>query len=678
MPISPGVYTKEIDLTTTVPSPSASEGGFAGVFSWGYVDQLILVDSEPTLVDRVGKPNINNFEGWFTCSNFLGYTDALYISRAYDANTLSAVANTGALNVANQLVKNPSHYETVTFDANAAYIARCPGDLGNSLKISSVDSANAYSQDIDLVANSSVSNTTTETYFSVAAGANTGTLAIMSGANASVAFTVATNIMASVSVGDLVLVGNSTIGQQYLQVSAKGALANTSNGSNYTTTATLSFTSTFNTVTNASSQTLKRRWQFFNEVDRAPGTSQWLKNLGGTVVDEMHVIVIDEDGKFTGKPGMILERYEGLSRATDAKSDNGSSLYFKTVLNTVSRYVWAGSPNANAVSNTALNVVDSTNYTPQTLSFAGGADGGTESGIAIGSLAQAWDKFVSPAEVDVSILMQGKARGTGGNYAVLANYIMNNIVEKRQDVVLAASPAAEAIVNQIDPVTGAVTFRNNCVSSSYLVLDSGYKYQYDKYNDTYRWVPLNGDIAGCMARTEAVAEYFYAPGGATRGQIKNVVKLAYNPTETQREVLYKADINPVGTFPGEGTMLYGNKTALGRPSYFSRINVRRLFIGLKKVIARAARAQMFEFNDEFARNQFIAMVTPPLRDVKGKRGIYGFEVVCNSDNNTEDVINNFGFVGDILIKPGIASEIITLNFVNVPQGLQFSEASSLF
>jgi phage tail sheath protein FI len=307
-----------------------------------------------------------------------------------------------------------------------------------------------------------------------------------------------------------------------------------------------------------------------------------------------------------------------------------------------------------------------------------GTDGKGEADVSINVLTNAFDLFASAEEVDVSLILQGKAVGSANN-AQLANYIIDNICESRKDCVAFISPAKDDVVSAAgNETTNMVGFRNASRSTSYAVLDSGYKYQYDKYNDVYRYVPLNGDTAGLCVRTDDTRDPWFSPAGFNRGQIKNIIKLAYNPDKANRDILYKANINPVVTFPGQGTVLYGDKTMLTKPSAFDRINVRRLFIVLEKAIATAAKYTLFEFNDEFTRAQFKNLVEPFLRDVQGRRGIYDFKVVCDSTNNTGEVIDRNEFVGDIYIKPARSINFIQLNFVAVRTGVEFSEVVGQF
>ena len=271
-------------------------------------------------------------------------------------------------------------------------------------------------------------------------------------------------------------------------------------------------------------------------------------------------------------------------------------------------------------------------------------------------------------------MMTGKTMG-GTNGTQVANYIIDNITSVRKDCVACVSPEYADVVSTatIDRTQNIVDFRNSLTSSSFAILDSGYKYQYDKFSDVYRWVPLNGDIGGTIARTDLDRDFFFSPAGLQRGSIKNVIKLAWNPDKADRDLLYQNDINPVVTFPGSGVILFGDKTLLGRPSAFDRINVRRLFITLEKAIERAAQSLLFEFNDEFTRAQFKNLVEPFLRDIQGRRGIYDFKVVCDETNNTGSVIDRNEFVGDIFIKPARSINFIQLNFVAVRTGVEFSE-----
>ncbi len=349
--------------------------------------------------------------------------------------------------------------------------------------------------------------------------------------------------------------------------------------------------------------------------------------------------------------------------------------YYKNVINEQSNWVWWANDRAGRLSNTATNFTAMANTLPYDQAFRAGADGESESNVSISVELGGFAKFSSAEDLDVSLILTGR----NANSAVKANWVIDNVCEARKDCIALISPPKSAVVNNLGEITtDIVSFRNSITSTSYAVIDSGYKYMYDRYNDTYRYVPLNGDIAGLVVRTDTTRDPWYSPAGFNRGIIKNTVKLAYNPSKADRDILYKAGINPVVTFPGQGTLLYGDKTALAKPSAFDRINVRRLFITLEKAIATAAKYTLFEFNDTFTRAQFRNLVEPFLRDVQGRRGIYDYRVVCDETNNTAEVIDRNEFVGDIYIKPAKSINFIQLNFVAVRTGVEFSEIVGQF
>lgn len=426
--------------------------------------------------------------------------------------------------------------------------------------------------------------------------------------------------------------------------------------------------------TDWSSGTLRRSWEYSDAFDVAPGQSEHVLENGNTSAnDELHIVVVDEDGKFTGDAGSILEKYSGVSRATDAKGPDGSTIYYRDVINDASRFIWAVNDRTGAVSNTALNVASSSNTKPFTASFQYGFNGSDESTVAIGTLTNAWDLFESSEDVDISLIITGKNRG-GTHGGQLANYLVDNIAEPRMDAVVFASPEKADVVNNAGfEATDIVDWRNSLRSSSYLFLDGNWKYMYDRYNDVYRWIPLCGDIAGLAAQTEQTNDAWWSFAGFNRGHIKNVVKLAWNPRKPARDLIWKSSVNPVVTFPGDGTILYGDKVALAKPSIFDRINVRRLFIHVEKAIAKRARYTLFEFNDPITRAAFRNMIIPFLRDIQGRRGITRFEVQCDGNNNTAQVINEKRFVCDIAITPAQAINTIELNFYGVPEGVAFTE-----
>ena len=674
--VSPGIQVREFDLTTVVPAVATTEGAIAGAFSWGPIEERVLISSERELVNKFGEPTESNFETFFTAASFLAYGNQLYVSRAIDDTATNATANVGV--VANTLVRNDDHYESLTFgDTDLLYVAKYPGTRGNSLKISVCDSADAYSN------NHTNSDSDTSVALKFVTGANTANLDITNNVDGfNTANSEMNTIRGKLNVGDLLEIGNTTIGTQFIRIVDIGQPTRIGSSNTYTTSIQLSERlALIYDGSNFTMDTVKRRWGFFNLFDSAPGTSDYVaerNDLGEEANDELHVVVIDEDGSITGEKRAVLERFSNLSRATDAKTLEGSTNYYKTVLNNQSEWVWWANDRSGAASTTAINLSPSTNEDPLYLSFTQGSGEGDESTISLGALQRSADFFRDPEKVDISIIMQGKARG-GTNGTLFANYLIDNIAERRLDCVVTISPErADVVNNRIDPLNDVDTFRNTLRSSSYGIMDSGYKYMYDKYNDVFRHVPLNGDIAGLMVRTDNQREPWYSPAGFNRGEIKNIVRLAYNPDQADRDVLYRSDINPVVKFKNQGNILFGDKTLLGKPSAFSRINVRRLFIVLEKAISTAAKFTLFELNDEFTRAQFVSMVEPFLRTVQGRRGITDFRVVCDETNNTPEIIDRNEFVGDIYIKPARSINFIRLNFVAVKTGVAFEEVVGKF
>ena len=407
-------------------------------------------------------------------------------------------------------------------------------------------------------------------------------------------------------------------------------------------------------------------WSYKSFFTSAPGTSEYATNAGGSN-DELHIVVVDEDGLFTGTQGTVLETYGFVSKASDATL-NGSTNYYRQVLFNQSRYVYSTDPvdYANTAS-TWGQTADTTFATLaaiQAVSLTNGAD----AAVTEGNLQLAYDLFSNKELIDISLVITGDAS------ANVQQYVIDNVVNSRKDCVAFISPPSSAVVNNAGNETSSIQTYLAALarSSSYVVADSGWKYMFDKYNNVYRYVPLNGDIAGLCVNTDTVRDPWFSPAGFNRGAIKNAIKLAWNPNKTNRDVLYSAGVNPVVSFPGQGIVLFGDKTLQNKPSAFDRINVRRLFIVLEKSIAKAAEFSLFEFNDEFTRAQFVALVTPFLRDVQGRRGITDFRVVCDTTNNTPQVIDSNQFVGDIYIKPARSINFIQLNFVAVGTGVDFT------
>ena len=684
--LSPGVQVREIDLTTVIPSVATTDAAIGGVFRWGPVEKATLVTNEDELVARYGRPTSDNAETFFTAASFLAYSNSLYVSRAHQVGTaFNAVAGSNTDISANTtllagyVVKNEDHYDTIAdFDGGVEWIAKYPGDLGNSLRISVCDSAAAFQSTIDL---STYGNTslvaTPEIDFVI--GSNTATVSCSNTAGGGAGDTQAAleEVIADLQVGDVIRAGNSSVGYQFLEITNLPTVADQVTEPSLTgeSTFVISFAQRYILSQDVTATSFQRRWRHWDVVDLAPGQSGHQLAQGNiSANDQLHVVISDEDGKITGVPGTILEVFEALSRATDSKNEDGGSNYYADVINAGSKFVWFANHRPGAAGATAALLASSSNDLPYDVSFAGGADTQSESAIPVASVLLAYDEFKSAEDFDISLVLAGKARST-----TIANYLIDNLAEFRKDCIVLVSPEREDVVNNaLDIEDDVIAFRNGLRSTSYAVMDSGYKYMYDKYNDIYRWIPLNGDVGGLCARTDDERDAWFSPAGFNRGQIRNIVKLAWNPKQAQRDLLYKNGINPVVNFPGQGIILYGDKTLLSAPSAFDRINVRRLFIVLEKAIARASQSTLFEFNDEFTRSSFVNLVTPFLRDVQGRRGITDFAVICDETNNTGEVIDRNEFVGDIYIKPARAINFIQLNFVAVRTGVEFSEIIGQF
>jgi phage tail sheath protein FI len=409
-------------------------------------------------------------------------------------------------------------------------------------------------------------------------------------------------------------------------------------------------------------------WTYKSSFAGAPSTTPFVSSYGGAN-DQIHIAVIDEDGLFTGTKDTVLEAFSYVSQAPDAVYDDGTPAYWKTVIRNNSRYIYALNNTAAFSANTDVDASAGTVYTPAFGTTTSSMVGGASSAAVAANVQTGLDLFSNKDEIDISLIVTGDGLDTTTqNYAT-------NIAKTRMDCVAFVSPLQGQVVGQSASAatTAVAAWAASLTSTNYAFADSGWKYQYDKYNNIYRWIPLNGDMAGLCVRTDDNTDPWFSPAGYSRGAVKNVVKLAWNPNQAQRDTIYSAAVNPVVSLPGQGTLLFGDKTLTTQPSAFSRINVRRLFIVLEKAISNASKFSLFELNDEFTRAQFVALVEPFLRDIKGRRGIYDYRVVCDSTNNTQQVIDSNRFVGDIYIKPARSINYIQLNFIAVRSGVQFSE-----
>jgi len=759
--LSPGVNFSEIDLTNATAAVATTEGALAGVFRWGPVNERTLITSETELVNVFGEPSSRytqanntglwtNAETFYTAANFLGYSDALFVTRvvgssaviATDQTSVSAftakyygeLGNSLELSFCKGTSAGANAFNGVDGLASGARVNTTQGSKTATItgltdgaqaqtfkagdKVAVKDSSGDPLQDLTVVsdvtpsASGTVEHTEVINFAAVtvaSAGADNTTEGVVVHVNTSVSTVAASSIIIldgdiSITAGDPVVFDGTaasiptgivasqtyyaipvasetdTLGdvlvaggvgtvqttnavklattyaaaraydeadevQTHVSITAaaSGFATQAATGSFYgQTSASVTFVEKFAGITGA--YVFAKHWGDYDLFDSAPSAT-----------DRLHIAVKDKDGKISGTAGTILETFGDVSTTAGVKKADGTSNFLSDVLEASSAWI-----------KIAAGIAPPTGDSVSTVTISGGNDGTDEANITLGELVLGYDTFKDAGDVDISFVLQGKPRGTNGYE--LANYIIDNIAESRKDCVAFVSPELTDTKAQ-----DIVDWAANVTASSYAVVDTGYKYQYDKYSDVYRWIPLNGDVAGLCARTDDLRDPWFSPAGYNRGNVKNVVKLKVNPNKSQRDLLYKNGINPVVTQAGQGTVLFGDKTYAGTTSAFDRINVRRLFIVLEKTIARAAKSTLFEFNDEFTRANFRNLVEPFLRDVQGRRGIYDFKVICDESNNTGQVIDTNSFVGDIYIKPARSINFIQLNFVAVRTGVEFSE-----
>ena len=659
--VSPGVSVTEKDLTNVIPAVSTTSGGIVLTAEKGPIDEVTTISSETELVANFGKPNASNFEEWFTAANFLGYGNNLKVVRPITGVVNACVSGTAII------IKSTTDYAdnygpTASFAANVgAFAAREAGTLGNSLKVSVCSNSTAF-------------------------GPHSMSGNLVNDASAAIGdTTISVDDGSLCQVGDILEFGDasnvpSTDGApsgHFYKITAIATNLLTIARFNPSTGKTETGGLRHAVVDNAK---FLRHYEYYFQFSGPPTTTDDVSAAGGSL-DEMHIVVIDEDGAITGTAGHILETFEGVSQASDAKGSTGESNYYADVIYNQSKYVYYMDHEttlANAGSAKKGQTFDQAGAATHSVFNYSLASGTDDYASTNAEIATAYEKFNDTENVDISLLLCGPSQTTADATGDTKATAVMDIANDRKDCVAFISPAKADVVgvaNAITQTQNVVGFADGLPSSSYAVIDSGYKYQFDKYNDVYRWVPLNGDTAGVCARTDAVADPWFSPGGFNRGQIRGAVKLAFNPNQTQRDELYKARVNPVVSFPGQGTVLFGDKTAQSKPSAFDRINVRRLFIVLEKAVSTAAKFQLFEFNDEFSRANFRNLVEPFLRDVQGRRGITDFSVVCDDTNNTGDVIDRNEFRADIFIKPNRSINFIQLNFIATRSGVAFSEVA---
>jgi hypothetical protein len=609
--VSPSVNIREVDLTTTVPAVTTGPGAIAGVFRWGPVNERVLISSEIELANIFATPTDFNAETFFTAADFLAYSNALYVTRVVDdANSATATDSS----------------------TNVVFEGKYPGALVNGIEVSYV------------VVNSAGD---TSSFREEVFEDDTFTIPF----NSNILTVVTSDELSQIDVkeGDSLLIGSDEIGFQSMEVISL---------------VTVSSESISNTEIEYTHEiTLRQR--FIQALPPTRIERSW-KNIGavGSEPDpnSIHLVLIDKNGTITGERNVIIERYENLSLTPGSKAADGSNIYYKDVLEQRSRYIKATTASIPSIS------------AREYITLVGGTNGSSETTIPFGKVALGYELYREANDVDVSFILQGRAKGNDANESSLANYLIANLAETRKDCMVFISPNRSATVdasNEQEKLNNVISYRNSLQNSSYWFMDSGHKLRYDKYNDVFRWVPLNGDIAGLSS----LVEPWESPAGFRKGRIRNVIKLAFNPNKAQRDQLYGRDINPVISQVGRGTILFGDKTGLGTStgSAFTRVNVRRLFITVEKAIATISATFLFEFNDEFTQNQFRQIVDPYLRDIQGRRGIIDFRVVSDATVNTPQVIDSNTFRANIFIKPARSINFVELTFIATRTGVEFEE-----
>ncbi len=683
--VSPSVIVREVDASAAVPAIATPPAAMAGVFRWGPVNETVLVSSENELVDRFGTPDDDNYETFFTAADYLSYSSALWVTRVddgsvtadgtteviyFDANTAFITANSS-----NGFVTGETPGTVGSIDqANTtvgAFEGLYPGSLGNEIDVVYVNSESfiteviPVSQAKDSQTFVAVANNVPATTFEDALTYGEDEVELLMTNDKRVGSNHnewPLEAAISIKVGDTIRVGNDSVGYQDLQIKSWTEMALDQYGleveapgdpsNNSTVRDTISyyqysveFVENYALFETAISKlSFEKRSSLAGIFGKAPSTGNY------------HIAVVDRTGEITGAAGEFIETYIDVSTNTAAKLPDGRTNYYKDAIGQNSSWV--------KVANTTFFEAKSS----QTETMLFGTDGSTETTVSLQALAEGYDYYANPNEIDVSFILQGK----GDRLGTRANYIISNVADSRKDAIAFVSPAKEDVVDESKSnamLANVLSYRNRLQSSSYWFMDSGYKYRYDKYNDVYRFVPLNGDMAGLASRVEP----FESPAGFRKGVIKNVVKLAFNPNKAQRDQLYSSDINPVMSQVGQGIVLFGDKTGLGTQSAFDRLNVRRLFIAVEKAIANAAQGFLFELNDEFTQTQFKNIVEPFLRDIQGRRGIIDFRVISDSTVNTPAVIDQGKFRANIFIKPARSINVIELTFVATRTGVEFDE-----
>ena len=717
---SPGILVREVDLTLGRIDPTTDKiGGIVGPFAQGPVGTPTLVNTENDLLNTFGKPYSTDkqYETWLTASSYLAYGGILNVVRADDAGLYNGFVGAAT----STKIKSLDHYEELGYDVNTitnvTVAAKNPGTWSNGIRIGIIDGKADQTLTVNSVGSINIGYGITQTVPAGTVvsktGVGAGTTEVLDGMFKGIVtgisgLTVDVKFISHVSAagtetawdynniykfgnGGVTIVNNSGVSQATPTVSLTKDWFDQQELA--LTTATVGGTETVTTV----------KW---NTVTERPGTSEYVANRGGRF-DEVHLVVIDAKGTVTGNAGTILEKHLNLSKAKDAEFSVGSAQYWRKYLETNSEYLFGGSAPVGVVTTGFSNnftLASDTGWdqdgegiifdTIGTMNgvLAGGKNYGNSTDInATGALNSGLDDIISgyglfenDTAVDVDFLLQGSAQGGAEQTRALATKLIQ-VAEARKDAIAFISPyrgsmitdttdqEAPTVLSDADITDNVIDFFDPITSTSYAVFDSGYKYMFDRFSNGFRYVPLNGDIGGLCARTDINQFPWFSPAGTARGAILNAVKLAYNPNKEQRDRLYSSRINPVIFSPGSGILLFGDKTGYAKASAFDRINVRRLFIFLEDAISAAAKDQLFEFNDEITRTNFVNIVEPFLRDVQAKRGIQDYVVICDETNNTAAIIDANEFVADIYIKPARSINFIGLTFVATRTGVSFDE-----
>lgn len=719
--VSPGVKVREVDLTVgRIDALSDQTGAICGPFSQGPVLEPILIENEQELLNIFGKPisSDRQYEYWYSASNYLQYGGVLRVARTDGANLRNA--NVGAVGVASTSTLKIKSYEDYknNYESTSSYrfAARNPGTWANGLKVAVIDGAADQTLTVGAAATAAIQVGYAVTQETTSIVAGVGTTSINDGYLQGIVTGIGVSTI-DVKVVNRVSAAGSVFPVSYTEGGAYAFIVGTATSATIPATG-LSFHSASSTISapSAGIQTsasvtssgildwysnqyiaLDNGQVLWKSIAEKPGTSGYAA-ARNSKNDQIHVVVIDDNGSITGNAGTILEKHAFLSKAKDSVNSLGSRVYYKDYIADNSNYLFVGVATGNgsiasgiqtAFTATSTNNVWGTDTQNVIFNVAGNqiyslAAGKDYSGVnneggystTLGDIVGAYELFENEAEYAVNFLINGPGVASNKEQSQAKANKLIAIAELRKDCIAVVSPHREAVVDVTSSKTqtdNVVQFFDSLTSSSYAVFDSGYKYQFDRFNNTFQYIPLNADIAGLMARTSQEQFPWFSPAGSQRGSILNTVKLAYNPSKAQRDTLYTRRVNPVIFSPGGGFVLFGDKTGLGYASAFDRINVRRLFLTLESTIEVAARSQLFEFNDDITRANFRNIVEPYLRDVQAKRGITDFVVICDETNNTPDVIDANEFKADIFIKPARSINFIGLTFVATRTGVAFEE-----